>query len=65
MVSNEMFWNKMNAIHDEVHSNSIKIAVVETKLTNHLEHQDKKTNVKLTFFGIIMAVVVGLSAIFI
>lgn len=72
MASPEMIWNKLNAIYDEVHTNStditackVDIAVVKEKLNNHLVHQDKKTNVKLTVFAIIIGAGVGLLAIFI
>lgn len=71
-VSVEMLWNRICAIGDEVHTvheettaNAKDIAVVKERLNNHLEHQNKKTNQKLTFFAIGMASLVGLLAILI
>jgi len=61
----EMIWNKLNAIHDEVHQNAVDIAIVKTDLTNHLEHQNKITNQKIIIFGIVIAAVVGLVTAFV
>ncbi len=61
----ELFWNKLNAIGEEVHSNAVEIAVVKANLTNHLSYQDKKTNSKLIVFGIITAATVGLVTVII
>ena len=60
-----MFWNKLNAIHDEVHKNTVDIAVVKTNLENHLKEKDKNVNRKLTLFAVLMGSGVGLLAIFI
>ena len=58
-------WNKLDSIEDEVKNNTKEIAVVKERLDNHLTHQDKKTNIKLTVFAIIIGAGVGLLAIFI
>ena len=63
-MNSELFWNKLNAIHDEVHLNTVDIAIVKTNLDNHLSHQDKKTNQKIVVFGLIAALIVGITAIF-
>lgn len=64
-ANKEMFWNKLNAIHEEVHNNTIDIAIVKTNLQNHLDHQDKTLNKKLVVFGIITAAIVGLVTTFV
>ena len=62
-ISSEMLWNKICAIHDEVHDNTKNIGIINERLNNHLAHQDKKTNQKLTLFGIFMGAGVALAAI--
>lgn len=62
-VSNEIIWNKLNAIHDCVITNTKEIAVINERLNNHLEHQEKKQNKTLLLFGIVMTSIVGLLAI--